>query len=188
MLHLSSPRCWVLVYNSHFNRIRVMLAYVASSPSGSNSTLVCGTEAPGDQQSDVWHAVAHGCFPAQHQPGISSRPTRPETLMPTQCYQDPTHPPSWCAVGLPSKTCVVQVMMVCVVGPILALIRGTWKWTQGTNFQMSQQDMTTPPATPPHTKTHTLTDLLLLLCIRPAPSFCLTSSTTPLALCEQHTC
>lgn len=63
-----------LVYNSYFNIITVMLAYVASSPSGSNSTLVCGTVAPGDQQFDVWHAVAHGCVPAQHQPRISSSP------------------------------------------------------------------------------------------------------------------
>ena len=66
-----SAYLWVFVYNSHLNSIRVMLVYVASSPTGSNSTLVCGTVAPGDQQSDVWHAVAHGCFPAQHQSGIS---------------------------------------------------------------------------------------------------------------------
>lgn len=82
-----------------------MLAYVASSPSGSNSTLVCGTVAPGDQQPDVWHAVAHGCFPAQHQLGISSSVKQAHATWnfnaDTEGYQDLAHPPSWYAVGLP---------------------------------------------------------------------------------------
>lgn len=72
VLCCGSAYLWVPMYNSHFNSIRVMLAYVLSGPTGSNSTLVCDTVAPGDQRSDVWHAVAHGCFPAQHQSGISS--------------------------------------------------------------------------------------------------------------------
>lgn len=72
VLHTDSAYLWVLVYSSHLNSNRAMLAYVASGPSGSHSTLVCGTVAPGDQRSGVWHAVAHGCFPIQRQSGISS--------------------------------------------------------------------------------------------------------------------
>lgn len=72
VLHTDSAYLWVLVYSSHLNSNRAMLAYVASGPSGSHSTLVCGTVAPGDQRSGVWHAVAHGCFPVQRQSGISS--------------------------------------------------------------------------------------------------------------------
>lgn len=102
-----------------------MLAYVTSGPSWSNSTLVYGTVAPGDQDCDVWHAVAHGCVPAQHQPGINSGPMPPETLMMTwrltgssssfmlMCsgtfFRSATLPASW--------TCEARVLMLCVVGP-----------------------------------------------------------------------
>lgn len=106
VLHTDSAYLWVLVCSSHLNSNRAMLAYVASGPSGSHSTLVCGTVAPGDQRSGVWHAVAHGCFPVQRQSGISSCVKQAHATLNFNADTKTTEiwfTPSWCAVGPPHQ-------------------------------------------------------------------------------------
>lgn len=157
-----------------------MLAYVASGPSGSHSTLVCGTVAPGDQRSGVWHAVAHGCFPVQRQSGISSCVKQAHATLNFNADTKTRSgsPPILMCCGTTSSVAAIRIADTLAddVSVDPAFIKETRQWAQETHCPMLQQaGYRTRELQSENTQRR-----------RPASSFCLTSSATPQALCEQH--